>query len=119
MVGVMPLGELTKEIVKTKYTIRKNNIMSELTVGSKYIHFTKYGSVNKGEVELCCNEIIIDTKNLAKYYSPYIVNTKGILLNLDGRDGKIYKIEEELTIEGAKRIEDLLLKIQLQKSNNI
>jgi hypothetical protein len=43
----MPLGELTKEIVKTKYTIRKNNIMSELTVGSKYIHFTKHGGVNK------------------------------------------------------------------------
>jgi hypothetical protein len=93
--------------------------MSELTVGSKYIHFTKYGSVNKGEVKQCGNELIIDTKNHAKYYSPYIVNTKGIILNLDGRDGKIYKIEEEITIEGAKRIEDFLLKMQSQKSNNL
>ena len=37
-----------------------------LQKGDKYIHFTKYGGVNKGEVdEVFSNHNVIDTKNKA------------------------------------------------------
>jgi hypothetical protein len=85
--------------------------------GDKYIHFTKYGSVNKGEVQSCGNHKVIDTKNFVTYHSQYIITTKGIILNLDGSDGKIYKIDGEFTVEGAKRINDVLTKAMEEKTN--
>lgn len=85
--------------------------------GDKYIHFTKYGSVNKGEVKSYNNERVIDTENLVMYSSQYIITTKNIILKLDDSDGKIYKIEEEFTIEGAKQINEMLTKIMDKKTN--
>jgi hypothetical protein len=85
--------------------------------GDKYIHFTKYGSVNKGEVQSCGSTTSIDTQNLCSYKKLHIITTKGIILNLDGSDGKIYKIDGEFTIEGAKRINDMLTKAMEEKIN--
>ncbi len=85
--------------------------------GDKYIHFTKYGSVNKGEVKSCGGHSIIDTKNLVTYHSQHIITTKGIILNLDGSDGKIYKIDRVFTVEGANRINDMLTKVMEEKTN--
>jgi hypothetical protein len=34
---------------------------------------------------------------------------------LDGSDGKIYKIDGEFTVEGAKRINDMLTKAMEEK----
>lgn len=76
--------------------------------GDKYIHFTKYGSVNKGEVKSCGYTTSIDTQNHCSYDKLTITNTKGITLELDGSDGKIYKIEEEYTPEQAEGINNLI-----------
>lgn len=73
-----------------------------LKEGDKYIHFTKYGNINKGEVRLCGSIKSIDTHNLCSYEKHYIINTKGIILELDGSDGKIYKIDGEFTVDDAK-----------------
>jgi hypothetical protein len=85
--------------------------------GDKYIHFAKYGSINKGEVKSCNNERVIDTENLVMYSSQYIITTKNIILKLDGSDGKIYKIDGEFTVEGANQINDMLTEVMEEKIN--
>ena len=72
--------------------------------GDMYIHFTKYGGVNKGEVKSYVETHVMDTKNCVQYLKPHIITTKNILLELDGSDGKIFKVEKEYTIEEAKRL---------------
>lgn len=72
--------------------------------GDKYIHFTKYGGINKGEVKWAGYTTVIDTTNKVKYRKHYIVTTKNISLDLDGSDGRIYKIESELTDEQCEKI---------------
>lgn len=86
-----------------------------LKEGDKYIHFTKYGNINKGEVRSCGSIKSIDTHNLCSYEKHYIINTKGIILELDGSDGKIYKIDGEFTVDDAKRINDMLTKAKEEK----
>jgi hypothetical protein len=72
--------------------------------GSKYIHFTKYGGINKGEVKSYGETHVVDTKNCVTYLKPHIITTKNILLKLDGSDGTIFKVEKEYTIEEAKKL---------------
>ena len=86
-----------------------------LKQGDKYIHFTKYGSVNKGEVQSCGYTTSIDTHNHASYRKYYIINTKGIMLNLDGSDGRIYEINEEYTPEQAEKVNNFLKSVIRKK----
>jgi hypothetical protein len=72
--------------------------------GDKYIHFTKYGGINKGEVKSYGETHVMDTKNCVTYLKPHIITTKNILLELDGSDGTIFKVEKEYTIEEAKKL---------------
>ena len=85
--------------------------------GDKYIHYTKYGGINKGVVESYKEAIVVDTENLVKYYTPAIITTRGITLRLDGSDGLIYKIESEYTYEDAKILEGFLTMIHSYKHN--
>ena len=62
--------------------------------GDKYIHFAKYGGVNKGEVKSYGETCVIDTKNCVEYLKPHIVTTKNIVLELDGSDGTIFKVKK-------------------------
>ena len=70
--------------------------------GDKYIHFTKYGGVNKGEIQDFQEIHVLDTDNCCTYKKVSILTTKGISLCLDGSDGKIYKIESEISEKRAK-----------------
>ena len=72
--------------------------------GDKFIHFTKYGGVNKGEVAEVHEVTNWDTNNLCSYIVNRIFTTKGISLNLDGSDGRIYKIDSEMTQDSANKI---------------
>ena len=87
--------------------------------GDRYIHFTKYGSVNKGEVKLCGETLVIDTKNCVEYLKPYITTTKNIVLELDGTDGIIYKIKKEYTIEEGKKLSMTFEKMSEYKRKKI
>lgn len=109
------LGEHTKEIVKIQY-IRKINNM-ELKEGDKYIHFTNRGGINKGEVKSCGSHTVIDSFNCVTYKKYHIFNTKGIMLELDGSDGKIYKVENEFTAEECKNFHNVIEKAQEMKSS--
>ena len=75
-----------------------------LTPGSKYIHFTKYGGVNKGEVEWYGTQINWDTENMIAYHIPYIKSTKGIVIHMNGEDGRLYKIKGDITEEMLNRL---------------
>jgi hypothetical protein len=74
--------------------------------GDKYIQFTKYGSVNKGVIKHCGVVNCIDTINGVSYQRPYIVNEKNIHYDLDGTDGKFYKVTDEYSKE---RCEEMVL----------
>jgi predicted DNA-binding protein (MmcQ/YjbR family) len=72
--------------------------------GDKYIHFTKYGGVNKGEVEWYGETINWDTDNMVAYHIPYIKSTKGIVIRLNGEDGKVFKIKNDITEEMLNKL---------------
>lgn len=72
--------------------------------GDNYIHFTKYGGVNKGEVEWHGTQINWDTDNMVAYHLPYIKSTKGIVIHLNGEDGRVFKIKEDITEEMLRKL---------------
>jgi hypothetical protein len=84
--------------------------------GDKYIHFTKYGGVNKGVVEDIREINVWNTDNLCVYVKYSILTTKGVLLDLDGGDGKIYKINSEMTPKRAKELGNAFKKMHAKKS---
>lgn len=73
--------------------------------GDQYIHFTKYGGVNKGVVEWYGETINWDTDNMVAYHVPYIKSTKGIVIHLNGEDGRVFKIKNDIT-------EEMLIKLK-------
>ena len=68
----------------------------------KYIHFTKYGGVNKGEVKRIGETIKWDTDNGVAYHIPYVETTVGHIIHLNGEDGRVFKIKEDITDEMFK-----------------
>ena len=72
--------------------------------GDNYIHFTKYGGVNKGEVEWYGTQINWDTDNMVAYHIPYIKSTKGIVIHLNGENGRVFKIKNDITEEMLRKL---------------
>ena len=72
--------------------------------GDKYIHFTKYGGVNKGEVEWYGSTMNYDYENEVVYVSYYIKSTVGHVISIDGSDGRVYKINETMDPEMLKKL---------------
>ena len=72
--------------------------------GDKYIHFTKYGGVNKGEVEWYGPTMNYDYENEVVYVSYYIKSTVGHIISIDGSDGRVYKINETMDPEMLKKL---------------
>lgn len=83
--------------------------------GDKFIQFTKHGGVNKGEVSDLHLTTVWDTVNLCRYQSVSIFTTNGVRLDLDGSDGRIYKIDSELEATEAKILEDNFKKLKNKK----
>jgi hypothetical protein len=76
--------------------------------GDKYIHFTKYGGVNKGEVEWYGSTMNYDYENEVVYVSYYIKSTVGHAISTDGSDGRVYKINETMDPEMLKKLKSSL-----------
>lgn len=87
--------------------------------GDKYIHFTKYGGINKGEVKSYGILKSYDLTNCVLVDKPHIVTTKGALLQLDGSDGRIYKIEREFTKDEVENMTKNLEKLSKIKQESI
>jgi hypothetical protein len=83
--------------------------------GDSYIHFTKYGSVNRGIVKSIGNTTCICTTNLCVYTKMHIINDSGILYDIDGSAGKFYLVNNELTEEQANKLETVYTKIRERK----
>jgi hypothetical protein len=85
--------------------------------GDKYIHFTKYGGINKGFVKSYHKgTFVIDTQNQISYYKPYIITNNNTRLELDGSDGKIYKINQEYTKEQSEKLAERFKSMSERKS---
>jgi len=82
--------------------------------GEFFIHYKRYGGVNKGEVESVGHISVIS--NGVVYRRNYINTTNNVRLNLDGTDGKIYKIEREISVEEYKSIGNLAAKMGQKKA---
>jgi hypothetical protein len=80
----------------------KNMIMFQS--GDKFIHYTKYGGVNKGVVKNVHSVSSISLIDNVFYENPYIITQNNVRLFLDGSDGRIYKIQEEFTDEVSKKL---------------
>ena len=90
--------------------------------GDKYIHFTKYGGVNKGDVEWYGSTMNYDYENEVVYVSYYIKSTVGHIISIDGTDGRVYKINEEMdpeTLRMLKNSTDVMDELKNRKSVNI
>ena len=85
--------------------------------GDKYIQFTKYGSVNKGTIKHCGVVSCIDTINGVTYQKPYIVNEKNIHYELDGSDGRFYRVTVEHTKEECEEMVLAYNKLMELKNN--
>lgn len=79
-------------------------------VGDKYIHYTKYGGVNRGEVVAVNTTYVHDFPNKCAYERVSILTNNGVSLDLDGSDGKIYRVHNEITEEAAKKWTQLFRK---------
>jgi hypothetical protein len=53
---------------------------------------TKYGGKNIIEVDSCGFITCIDMDHGITYHSEHIITTNGVTINLDGSDGRLYKI---------------------------
>ena len=73
-------------------------------IGDRYIHFTKYGSVNFGTVKHVHEVNVIDTNNSVVYVSVSIITDKNSCLELDGSDGRIYRIIKDLSEDEIKTL---------------
>ncbi len=89
--------------------------------GDKYIHFTKYGGVNKGEVKRFGNQINWDTDNMVAYFLPYIETTKGFMIYLNGEDGQVFKIKEDITEDLIRKLKSSseIFKVLQERKENI
>lgn len=90
--------------------------------GDKYIHFTRFGGINTGEVEYYNESFVVDHILGVHYAYPYIKTVSGVVLHLDGSDGKIYRIDKHMTreeVESWKKLENTDPKTFLRGKNGI
>ena len=85
--------------------------------GDKFIHYTKYGGVNIGEVREVNYTQVYDTDNLVIYERPVLITTNSVILELDGSDGRIFKVKDVMTENGAERLETLVKTLKEKKEN--
>jgi len=83
--------------------------------GDKYIHFTKYGSVNKGIIDSVSNRTHIDISNGVVYKKPYMRNTVGVAYELDGTDGLFYIIDREFDDKMKEKYRETLKRLKFKK----
>lgn len=74
-------------------------------IGDRYIQFTQTGEVNFGVVKHIHEAIVCDKANQVQYVSVSIINKQNELLELDGTDGRIYRVINDLTEDNIKEYE--------------
>jgi hypothetical protein len=85
--------------------------------GDKFIHYTKYGGVNIGEVKEINIIKCINTTDKVVYDRVSLITTNNVALNTDGSDGRIYKINNFMSDEGDERLDTLVKNLHDKKEN--
>ena len=85
--------------------------------GDSYIRFTKYGSVIKGTVKSVGESYALDTEHKVRYIKKYIITNSGILVNLDGSDGLVYKVHSHLVEEEVEALKTFARYLSKKKFN--
>lgn len=69
--------------------------------GDKFIRFSKYGNTHVGVVKSCGERLRVEItpEYKVRMSIPYIVSENGVVYELDGSDGKIYRVNHEYTEE--------------------
>lgn len=88
-----------------------------LRAGDHYIHFTKYGGVNKGIVKRIAYSNVWDGANKVVYKRPHIITQNNFNLELDGSDGRVYKIDREITEEQVAKMTEFVSNIKDRKEH--
>jgi hypothetical protein len=86
--------------------IKKKSNMN-IQPGDKLLHITKYGGKNVIEVKSIEKvNYEWDREAMVVYENYDIVTTRGVYLNTDGSDGRLYKIERLLSIEEVEESDE-------------
>lgn len=85
--------------------------------GDMYVRFSPYGGITIDEIRSINTVTVTDAAHGFVYKKFSIVNTKGIVIELDGSNGKIYKLENILSKEDCEKIIENMKKISFYKSN--
>lgn len=80
--------------------------------GDKFILYTKYGGVVKGEVKEILEITGIDTTNKVNYVYTKLLTTNDIIYSMDGTDGKLYKIKSEMTEEQVEKVKNVIKELK-------
>lgn len=80
--------------------------------GDKFICYTKYGGIVKGEIDLIGERVILDITNKISYIESFIITTNGI--PYDSKDIKI--ISREYTQEEIERMERVMERLAERKN---
>lgn len=96
-----------------------STVDSNFKVGDSYIHFTKYGGVNRGIVKDIGHVVSIDTINRVDFLNVFIKNEKNISLFLDGSDGRIFKVVKEYTPEEANKLTAAMIRLKEKKNASL
>lgn len=83
--------------------------------GDKFIRYGKYGGSTIGEVLSVFNSYGVSLSNKITYIIPHIRSTNGVSYSLDGQDGRIYKIERQMTDEQVENYNRVLNEIKKRK----
>ena len=84
----------------------------EFKKGDLYIHFTKYGGVNKGMVKDIHKATNYDTVTATAYEKYSLININDVMISLNGEDGKVYKVSAELSEQEVSDIVETLKKVR-------
>ena len=85
--------------------------------GDKYIHFTKYGGVNRGIVKKVSSITVSSIPQRCTYIVPTITTDSGVTLLLNGTDGDFYKIGSELSDEQITKMENFYSEMRKRKED--
>ena len=80
----------------------------EFKVGDLYVHFTKYGGVNKGMIREIHTATCYDTVTSTAYEKYFLININDVMISLNGEDGRVYRVSAELSEQEVSNIVETL-----------
>lgn len=87
-------------------------------VGDRYVQFIN-GEINMGLVKQIQEVVICDKPNMISYVAVSITNENDVVLELDGTDGRIYRIIKDLSENDLKMMQSYMHNVHVQPSIDV